>query len=101
MLYYIFIGGIFAFAATVFIIMGGFLWAEDCIAAGSLAVIGGVFLICLGFASFFIDGQTSISENKICHTCYSFYDKSESYCPKDGSELVFVNPANEEEIKTD
>lgn len=96
MLYYIFIGGIIALVASMFIVIGGFLWADDNVAAGFVAVIGGIFLIFLGFYSFFTDGQADISENKICHTCYSFYNKSESYCPKDGSELVFVNPANEE-----
>lgn len=98
MFYYVFMGGLMAFVVIAFGVLAGLLFSEDS-EWGFAAAIAGILIACVSFYSFFLDGQADISENKICHTCYSFYNKSESYCPKDGSELFFVNPLNEEETK--
>lgn len=90
--------GIWGF--LIAIVAGMFICDDELCRGLIFAVVAGFFLA-LSSGLFYEAGQESISENKICHACYSFYNKSESYCPKDGSELVFVNPANEEEIKTD
>lgn len=82
------------------IVAGMLLWEEE-ICKGLILSVMAVFLIALSSGLLYGAGQKSISENKICYTCYSFYNKSEAYCPKDGSKLAFVNPSNEEEIKAD
>lgn len=90
--------GVWGFLLTI---VAGVLLCDEEICKGLIFSVMAVFLLVLSSALLYEAGQESISENKICYTCYSFYDKNEAYCPKDGSKLVFVNPANKEEIKAD
>ena len=56
-----------------------------------------IFLSIISFVLFYNEGQESIKEKKICPVCRVEYDQTESFCSKDGEELVFVVPEVQEE----
>lgn len=93
----IFYGTLFAFIILGSGLLVGVYASEENHKTAIFWIVVTIFLSAFSFAFFYNEGQEHIIEKKICPVCREKYDQTESFCSKDGEELVFVVPEVQEE----
>lgn len=81
---------LFLAIAVLGIFFAGVIIATDeiNIGFGVVSFVCGVILLSLAVCLSYEAGMKSIVEKKYCETCFSVYRNGESYCERDGSELI-------------